>query len=199
MSLPDFLIALFIGGIGLFLVGYLLWQLCGPLFGWLSSSRDLFRLRKALVRVNKADEYIRDGKLDLALRELERSFVLHVTNSRELINSVREHNQTILSRCLVVAEGLGGTFQNLPHLERLLLERAEIQLVSLKTVEAFRNIASKRGRAGKELPSWGKTDYQRRSQEIRRELEKNHKALEQAFQEFFLSIRTPVRHNVTYH
>ena len=199
LSIVDIIAAATVGALGAAALGYLAYLLGGALFGSARGGLDSMKFKKALQKIARADELIREGKLELALRELERAFLLYTASSRESLAGIREHNQAVLSRCLVVAEGLGGTFQNLPEVERLFIERTEVQLIAIKTAETFQNISQKRGRQGKEVPSWGRSEYGKKITEINRELARNEDELNRALRTLLQSIRTPQRHDVTYH
>lgn len=147
------------------------------------------KLKKARQRVDKIDQLIKDKEFLTALKELEQAFVLSISESTAQVRSNREHNQAMLSRCLVVGENLGTRSESLPSVEKLMLERVELQLLRLKTKDAFHNIASKQESRGKQLPNWSKSEHQRKMKDIETELGRNLSELEDALASMFHSLQ----------
>ncbi|MCC6220821.1 MAG: hypothetical protein IT291_06245 [Deltaproteobacteria bacterium] len=199
MSLINLIVAIVIGIAGICLLAYFAYLLIREVAVILKGGRNLLRFRKAESKIMAADVFIEANQYESALRVLEQAFVFDACKNRELITAAKDHNQTILSRCLIAAEEIGGSIAILPKIEHLLLERAEIQLLLLKTDEAFRKVSNKRELAGKELPSWSKKDYSQKIAQIKSQLEKNEKDLLSSLKVFFAEIKKPPSDNVTIH
>ena len=200
--MPEFieLIAgILLGALGVVILGFL----CAVLFSsfrlWTWGAGDSFKYKRAAKRLENIDQLIERSSFSQALRELEKAFLLQKFSTREMVQTVREYHQGLLSRCLVVSEQLGGRLSNLPEVERLLDQLAEQQAMLLKTEEMYRRISSKRSNEGREMPSWSQNDFATRLAEMRSELVATRKALATAVTKLIKSAETPESTNVTYH
>ena len=118
---------------------------------------------------------------------------------KNIPDTMQNQIQNILSRCLIIAEDSGGRTDNIASVEKLIIERAEIQFLLLKTKEVYRNISTRRGQAGKDLPQWGKADFERRFSDIKNELLRNARDLEKEFEQLFEAIRSQRPSDIIYH
>ncbi len=206
MGFFDTIIALALAVVGSFAFCFLGWTLVLPLlssFGFSKHKRLRTKPRgKHRKRVSKIDKYLENERYDLALKEIEKAIVLTTARNEQAISELRDHNQTVLSRAIIVSEHFGGRIHNLPDVERLLLERAEIQLMHLKTKESLTNISKKRGKAGKKLPEWSTSEFKKKLSAIEQKLEQNKSELESALKQLFAAIRNPSKpqgSDITYH
>lgn len=173
--------------------------LCSHLFILPGHFLDSFRLRRSISCIRKADALLEENRAQEALRELEGAFLLEACGSKEVVEFAREQHQAILSRCLVAADALGGTFEDLPDIERTLNERSELFLSRLRLQEAFRKISQRRGEAGKELPSWGKAEHRRRVLELEQLISENKARLHLLIPHFLEKLQSPGKESITYH
>lgn len=206
MGFFDAVIAFALGVFGSFAFCFLAWTLVTPilsLLGWRKAGARRPRVRtRHGKRVAKIDRYIAEDRYDLALKEIERAVVLKDAASEAAIRDIRDHNQTILSRAIIVAEHFGGRIHNLPDVERLLLERSEIQLIHLKTRQSLKNISKRRGQRGKKVPEWGASEFKKKMSAIDEKLAHNRRELEAALKQLFSAIRRPSKsegNDITYH
>jgi len=199
ISLFDIFIAVLVGLVGLAVLLFLFRQLLPELAVWVRRGFGSASLKRAASRLQKLDELLAANSYDLALRELERSFVLSGGNSKELVAAIRDHNHGLLSRSLIISEHLSGRLSNLADVERLLDERGDLQLLLLKTDEAYRKISGKRGTAGKDIPNWGRQDFEARLKDVHNELRKNEQLLQTAIRQLIKSIQAPAGSDITYH
>lgn len=206
MGFFDSIIALALAVIGSFAFCFLGWTLVMPILAVLGVSSNKLRAAKPRGKyrkhVTKIDRYIESDRYDLALKEIEKAVILTTGRSENAINEIRDHNQTILSRAIIVSEQFGGRIHNLPDVERLLLERSEIQLIHLKTKDSLKNISKKRGKAGKKLPEWSTSEFKKKLSAIEEKLSRNKQELESALKQLFSAIRKPSKPqsgDITYH
>jgi len=162
-------------------------------------TKDFLRLRRSLQRLRKFDELIEAERWEDAIRELERAVVFEVLSSRQLVSSIREHHQNLLSRVLQVSEHFSARAESLGEVEKLFVERAELQVLYIKANETFRRIQDKRETSGKSLPKWSQGDYLKRIREVQTELQTNRRALDTALPKLFKEIQTPKREEIIYH
>lgn len=195
----DFIAAIVLAFFGCAIVLYLV-SLPLSHFGLLyRSGSGKLRLTKAKKRLSVVDAHLQSEAFDQAIAELKRALLFEVLPTSSLIQELRNLHQGIVSRALIIAEHHGGQIENLPDIEHLIHEREELQTLLLRTEEAFRTIAQKRTHAGKAVPSWSKADYQRRADEITKELKRNAKDLRTAFEQLFSSMKQGAPSNITYH
>lgn len=182
-------IALLLMSCGLAVLFYLL-RIVFPLcFGWINLSKDGIQFRRAVKRVEKADQLIEQKQFEAAIIQLRKAIYLGFQVSRPKLSAFRDHHQNIMSRCLIIAEELGGKIENIASVERLTIERGELQELLVKAKQAHIGLADRRKAAGKQTPSWTKADYNRRVNEISAQLEKNTLALKGEFEKLFASLK----------
>jgi hypothetical protein len=196
----DFIIALMliaVGGWIVLLFGKVFYSALSSSSNKIEKSRGVFKSKSAL---SKVDKMLSKEQYELAFKELRKLFFSSLEGSEHKIPAYRERQQGLLSRCLILAEHYGGKLENLPQVERLMIERTELLSLLKKAHDAFNSISQKRASSGKQLPSWGKAEYQSRVNEVKKELERNLYELKSASEELFNSIKNPpVSDEVTYH
>ena len=191
MGLGGFLIALLLLGIALVLLFYFSWQLMGPLLVGLRGRKGPSQIRKAAGRLQKVDQLISEGNPSEALKILRKSFLLDgETSSQQNLSRLKEHHQNVLSRALVLAEELNGRADNIAEVEHALMARIELQNLHLKATESYQNVKFRRKQAGKELPSWSRSDFEARIKEIKEELKKNESIVLEQISELFASLQS---------
>ncbi len=185
--------------VGSTLTLFFAWILYVQAARFLLGNQSIFRTKRAYKRIEQVDRLLAARDFRGALSELRRSAWIEVPTNRESIRAASEHNQNILSRVLIVAEELGGRAENIAQVEQLLVQFTELQLLYLKANDSFNKLKSKREQAGKTLPTWGKTDFDTRLTEVKRELTKVSTELRNALDKLLNSVQTPANTNVTYH
>lgn len=184
---------------GLSLLFVLLTFLLSPISTWFRSNKTQSRLRRATERVKRAEKLVETASLSEAILELRRAMLFDIGASRSVIEAVKDHNQNVLSRALVISEEMGARLEGAAEVEKLLVERAEIQLLQLKADLAFVRVKGRRESQGKDVPAWSKADFEKRIKDIKRELERNTKELDAALTKLFSSIRPTSSEGITYH
>lgn len=195
----DLTISLVLLAAGLALLFFLLVFLLSPIATWFRSNKTQSRLRRAIERVKRAEKLVETANLSEALLELKRAMLLDIGQSRSVIESVKDHNQNVLSRLLIISEEMGARLEGAAEVEKLLVERGEIQLLQLKADLAFVRVKGRRESQGKDVPAWSKADFEKRIKDIKRELERNTKELDSALTKLFSSIRPATSEGITYH
>lgn len=201
MSLTSFLIALILLGIGLFLVCYFALVLFSPLLTHFGKGGKVFAFRKATRHLKKADELIAKKAYKKALKELKKALVLKLSNPKHLA-LLKEHQQNILSRALVIAEDHNARVSHIAEVEKLFLARAELQLLYLNAKASYSRIHSKRQEQGRSLPNWSVADFKKRKRDIEEELAKNQKELLLRLDSLFLEVTSGAggaRDDIVYH
>lgn len=195
----DYTIALFLFSTGVALLALLVFPIVITVHALVRGGSERRRLSRASERLTQIDSSLEARNWRGALDNLRSAFVYDLFTTRESIRQIREHNQNVLSRAVVLGEELSTRAENLPEVERLLIENAEIQLLYLKANESFRRLKAKRREASKDLPEWTKSDYEKRSKEILSELRQNQSQIEKAIAGLFASLEQPRGEEVTYH
>jgi hypothetical protein len=157
------------------------------------------KLRRGKASLERADAALQNNNYKGAVAELVKAPVFDALSSRSLIQAAKDHNQNVLSRCVITAEALQTHLQDLGEVERLLLENAELQLLRLKAKESYRRLEARRADSKKKLPEWTKSDFKKREQEISQAFEDNRKALTISFSRLFASLDALRDEGITYH
>ncbi|MCB0322181.1 MAG: hypothetical protein KDD69_01375 [Bdellovibrionales bacterium] len=199
MQLFNFIVAIALLLLGLLITAYFGWLLIAPLFGLYQGGKGSGRHRKAAGRLKKVDALVAEHRCNEALKLLRRCTIFDLPKSDEGIQRIREHHQNFLSRCLLIAEEFGSRAENIAEVERLFIERAELQKLLLRADESFRSLKFRREQAGKHIPSWSKTDFEQRIKEIKSELKRNDMALANALKKLYDSLSRPAVENIVYH
>lgn len=199
MGLVSFSIAIFLLGISLFAAGGLFWLMFGPLITTLRGSQGGSKVRKAEAKLKKVDELIASASFQEALKLLRKAVVLDSEGGARNLTRLKDLHQNMLSRCLVLAEEADTRADNVAQVEHLLMERIELQGLLLKAEASFNSLRTRREQAGKEIPSWSKSDFQTRITEISSELKKNSAAVERALNDLFRMLGEKSGDSIVYH
>lgn len=199
MSHLHYTFALVLGSLGAALALYLITLPFRAVLREMVGTKDFMRFRRSLQRLKRFDELVEMERWPEAVRELERAVVLDALSSRQLISSIKEHHQNLLSRALQVAEHHSARAESLAEVEQLFIERSELQVLYLKANDAFRRIQDRREEVGKPLPKWSQGDYLKRIREVSMELSANKSALQHLLAKLFQEIQTPKRDEIIYH
>lgn len=196
MSIVDIVIGLALLTAGVTLVIVVSLPLLASILLFFRSRRERARTQQAKDALAQIDENIDAGKFEDAAKSLTQAFVFRVRESRETSVAVREHNENVLSRCVVIAEGRGQHIENLARIEQLIIERSELELALIRSRSSYEKLASKRS---KPLPTWTRTDFEKRSSEISAALNKNAVEFQQAVTELAAKLTSPTQTEVVYH
>ena len=197
MGFFDFIVSISLLGFGAILGAYLIWVLFRGL------SENLSFIPKPSFgtgnKLKKADKYIEKDQYQKALKELKKSFVFSETTSKESVKKNRNHNEAILNRCLIISEHMHSSLEGLPEVEKLLIERSQLQLQFIKAIDSLDLLKAKRRSEGKKLPEWGQKEHKEKIKELKEALKNNKNMLEKAINALFVSMSSPRQTNVTYH
>ncbi len=199
MGLGSFIISLVLLGLGLATLIGLTWAMMNPLLGTVRGKKGSSKIRKYSERLKRIDDLIESKKADEALKQLRKAVLLDATLNEAAIRKLKEHHQNVLSRCLVLEEEIGSRAENIAEVEHFLMQRIELQNLLIKATESFTNLKFRREKAGKDLPNWSKTDYEKRIKEIQGELKKNESEANEAIDRLFTALATPTEDNIVYH
>ncbi len=125
-------------GLLLYLTGLLFNAASLPLSGWLERRR----FARYLARARRCDAFMRQGRIDQALRQLRAAFYLHEVSNRTLATAVANHHTGLLSRLISMTPDLqDGTVRllSLAKTDRLLTERSELQRRYFAARQSARN------------------------------------------------------------
>ena len=134
--------------------------------------------RKSVSSLKNADRFLNIREHDKAIAELKKAFIFLNPHDIQQISQIREHHQNILTRIILLGDDGNCHFENISQLERLLLERTELQQLLLKADTAFGEIRARRTDGGKSLPKWGKQEFQVKIRQIEEQLTINRSELE---------------------
>lgn len=199
MELLPLVTALFLGIVGLGTVMLLAYLIGSPLAAVLKGRRETVKLKRAAERLEIVDGLIAERKFPAALKVLKQLIIFDHVEHPRTVEGIREHHQNVLTRCLIVSEELGNRAENLAEVERLFIQRSELQSLLIKAIESYRNLRERREQAGKDIPHWSKSDFEQRIKDIRSELEANLHSLGKAADRLFSSLESPRSEGIIYH
>ena len=199
MDLLSIIIASVLGVGGIFLLGLLLWLMFAPLLKSVAGRKDAMRMNRSADRIAAADRLIAERKYPDAIKLLRGAPVLEIYENIALLEPVRDLHQNILSRCVQISEEVGSRAENLAEVEQLFNQRDELQSLYLRAKESFRNLKAKREREGKETPTWSKSDFDERVNDIKSELIANGKSLQQDLEKLFSALESARAEPIVYH
>lgn len=199
MELPGLITAIFLASLAVTVLVCLCLLLFVPLYRLLRTGADSSRAHKAAAALGKVDQLIEKAQYPEALRQLRRNFVFDTPVSARTVEALKEHNQNLLSRCLVIAEEMSKRAPNIAEVEGLLLARSELQELFLKVNVSYHTLKSRRDQAGKKMPTWSKSDFEARIEEIRKELRQNEEMLKKELDLLFGFLSEDARENIIYH
>jgi hypothetical protein len=199
VELTTVLIAIILAASGCALIVVLAFPLVASLLGAAIGSKSKLGFRKASSALQKADSFIQRSQWKDALAAVQQAVVFDQVYDRQIISALSEHHQNVLSRLLLVAEGLTARPQNIADLERLFMERTELLVLHLKAIEAYKRLKSRRVQSGKAVPSWSRGDFDKRSAEIQTELKRNQNALADELRKLTAHLLSPPKDQVTLH
>ena len=191
--------ALVLGAFGAALSFGLLYLLFRGVSRGFFGTKDFLKFRRSLARLKKFDELSEMDRWSEATKELEKAVIFDALSSRQLVSSIKEHHQNLLSRALQVAEHYSARAESVGSVEGLFLERAELQTLLIKANDAFQRIQEKRSEAGKDLPKWSQSDYLGKIKEVNHQLSLNKDSLEKELGVLFEEIQTPKKDEIVYH
>lgn len=184
---------------GGFLLSYLLYLIGAPLW---PSLRELYQkqgLKQALKHFSVAEQLVDQQEFLKALGELEQAIFIRKESTPTMVQMSKNHHLTLITNCSVICEELSSDGQEIPLLESLLMQKAEVELLLIKAKENYLRSISGRQGGGKPVPAWGKAEYQKKLSEINANLNELLIELEQSFRTMFLGLRNSEKENITYH
>lgn len=185
--------------VGLAVAGALAYVIGAPLFAIVKDRRQSSKLKKAADRLEEVDGLIAERKFPVALKILKQLIIFDPVEHPKSVESVREHHQNVLTRCLIISEELGSRAENLAEVERLFIQRSELQTLLIKAGDSFRSLQERREQAGKDIPQWSKSDFEQRLKDIRAELDANQVLLTKAADQLFSALESPRSEGIIYH
>ena len=215
MGLIDFILSLVLLVAG----SVVLWQLVKVLFGTIRRALGNQALgsapsasgrsttsgsqKKIPKSFSKADKLIEEKQFKKAIKVLRKSINLEKEPTETTLASVKEHHENILSRFLTISEALGVRITNLQQVESLFSEHADLNVQMARAKLSFQKLQEKRGKLGKEIPSWSKEDFNSRKKEIKVERLANIKELKKELEELYKTLANPAppsqESDITYH
>ncbi|HQH26162.1 MAG TPA: hypothetical protein PLP17_02100 [Oligoflexia bacterium] len=199
MNSLDFLVIFVLGTLGVVFLVYLSALILLPLAEFFRILRSSSHVRSIAGRLKHVDKLIAERKYLDALKALRKSVMAELIIAPAVVESLREHHQNVLSRCLVIAEELNSHPANIAEVERLLTERVELHVLLIRASESYQGLKNRRERSGKSFPLWSKTEFEKRSSQIRSEIKRNSTALEAALDHLFSSVASGAKDSITYH
>jgi hypothetical protein len=188
MGIFELTIATLLGLVGLGLALFFIWALASPCFGWILERLEQQRLAESLNSLTKLDQCVASGKFDEAIELLRRVCYLDLVVSENSLVKLQDLYQNFLSRVVLIANEINASPDFLPETEALLSQRIELIQLYRRVKNSYNNFLSKRERRGKDLPAWGKLEFEQKVTEARNELTENKESLQIALNKLIESL-----------
>ena len=197
MGILDFLIAVLLLAFAVVLVVFIAGSVFKPLFSFLRELKEKVIIDKAIARLEKVEKFRNEDNFNASLQELRKAFLYDIFQTERSLSTLKEHHQNALSRCIAAAEQLGGRLENLGVVEKVLIERSEILVLYTKALSSYQSIRQRR--EGKKMPSWSKNEFETRIAQIKGELSRNQKTLDEELNKLFMFLKNRSQENIIYH
>jgi hypothetical protein len=192
---PSILIpALFFAAVSLALVVYVLRTFFGALAIhprlYLDRSSCL-RCQRALAELDRAiddNRYLDAVKIIPAVASCRRA-----PRADALVRTLADLYVALLARIVLLSDSLGTLVPNLPALEVLLMERADLMRQYLEVDKNREKIAATSVRKGRTLPKWARAEYNKKRRQVWSQLEQNWAALAQQLKKVQEHLSAPPR------
>ena len=178
----------------IFIIGF---SVLRPLSKFIFEIREKTIVDRAAKRLEKVEKLLNEDNFHASLEELRKAFIYNTLSTEQGLKALREHHENALSRCIAAAEQLGGRLENLAYVEKILNERAEILSLLNKALGSYQNLKARR--EGKKTPSWSKNEYQARIVQIKGELSRNQKLLDEELNKLFMFLKNRSQENIVFH
>ena len=151
--------------------------------------------------LSQTDAAIQDNDWDKAIKILAKAVAASpAPASREAAEQLRDYQQNILSRCLILSEHANARIENIATVERLIVERGDLLILSIKSKDTYGRVHSKRAQKGKNIPAWSKNEFKQKTADVKRQLKENDAELKKEWKSLFSSLREQLKKgSVTYH
>ena len=119
-----------------------------------------------------------------------------------LVGAMRTHVGATFGggRYRVVSHLGSGGMSSVYLAEHVLMQRVELLNLLGRARDSYASLRQRRELAGKEIPSWSKSDFQSRIKEIERELDSNTGQAHRVLEAFFANLKSPAeKESITYH
>ena len=178
---------------------FLVYSLLRPLLSLFKVFKETSKIKFATQKLQSVEKLLEQDKTAKALEELKKTFILDRFQTEQSIQALSSHHQEVLSKCISAAEQLGGRLENLAKVESMLSERTEMLTLYNKASFSFQNLKNKRLKEGKKIPNWSKDEYKTRVEQIKQELGRNEKSLEEEINKLFMFLNNRSQENIVYH
>ena len=168
-----------------------------------SQASQVSRVSRSEGRLAKADKLIEKKNYKKAIKTLVKGLALEKEIGAEVtLSDIKNRQQDILSRFLLIAEELGTRIENLSQIEQLLLKHAELSTDLGKARQSYKNLKSRREKLGKVIPDWSKKDFKQQVDSISKDRKANIRELNKEMDLMIKNLKkgSPSKEeNVTYH
>ena len=199
MSNIDFIISLVLFLTALSLLAYLVYSATKPILSLFRTFKETSKIKVASQRLASVEKLLNDDEVTKALDILRKTFLFDRFQTQPALLALTTHHQETLSKCINAAEQLGGRLENLADVEKILLQRSEMLSIYNKAIYSFESLKLKRTNEGKKVPSWSKEEYKTRVAQIKQELSRNEKSLEEEINKLFMFLKKRSQENIVYH
>lgn len=205
MNFGILLPSIIFGLIGLGIIFYILKVVIGALVGNPLSWLEKQRFSKRLALLTQGDQFLKSGNADSAILAWQEALFLdHIKHHNSLVDTVGNHNLTVLGRIVSLSEKRNSHLASLPLVEGLFTSRLELNrsyfevLDTLKKLRSRQNDSKKKGASP--TPDWALMEFSKKLTEVRSKIDANNQALKTQLEKLFSDIRkVTTSSEITYH
>lgn len=167
---------------------------------WSAGERRKLHAKERLLA--QADELIAREQWPETFSTLRAAFFLEpIKRDISLVERMVSHHLNVLGRIVEFTGRHSSRISNLPVVEDLLLNRAQLLRSHFEVRHSKRSVHKRTREKGREAPEWVEAEYRRKLREIDERIAVNRRSLESQLDRLFAELEQ-VQHagsNVTYH
>lgn len=134
------------------------------------------KLQRYINQLNQARLHFESREYQKVAETIRDSFFIDPPMiNLQFLEQVHDHNFDVLAFILHVNQDLPGKLQALPELERLLQNRMQLMRSLAENYLSFDIMKSKRKAEGKKTPDWAITEFSKKIDGLKKDLETNKK------------------------
>lgn len=159
-----------------------------------------FALNRRMRALNQADLLKRQGNVKAAAKILRAAMLFEAPARSSMIDSIHNHNLSVLSRLVSLNDEGISHFTNLPIIEGLIQTRADLLRNIAELRDQRKALKSRRKQNNRNTPAWALNEFERRESELLDRLKTNHRSLDSQLDILMNELLQPqASSEITYH
>ena len=193
--------AIILGAIGGFIIAYFLIALAKNFWGDPRTIRIRWVMRQKEGLLKQSDDLLKTGQLIKTLDLLGRAPCFEgPASDKFFVEKFHDHNLSVLSRLIGIAQKHGILIPNLAVIEELFQSRTELLFEYMESEKLKNQLRDRERTQGKKTPDWAFSECAKKLSNIEDNLLTNTRSLKSQFDEIFALLRkAPEGEGIVYH